>query len=168
MTKKIIMTDATKRLLLYSLAGDISDMVISQTPNMDHTYAKAFACLSETCYDIIRRSGIYATESMLKKIRASVDYLYKNKETFDVVEVLSIIHLGCSDIIAKTINKNADKAPLILPDHMLKRATAKCTAEIAIVELVLWIIKLYDPDYLEQDKYKNSYNRYLEWISVNS
>lgn len=136
------MTPVNKKLCLCDLATGLARIILKQ-PNLDLMfYTHASELLTSGSYTI-KNSHIKLSNSKIKYVKEKLKYLYDENVEFDILEALSILFLSLSDLFVYSNNTE-----WVTP----------------LYDSTLELIKLYDPNLIEHDKYNVAINSYLNWM----
>ena len=132
-----------RTLLLLSLADGIGKMLIEQgeTPEIKWRALK----MQESASRILVTQKTKITKPGMRLIRSKIDAFCKDKHQFDLVEALSFLILGISDLM---VYKRSN-GPLYTP--LLKR--------------IVWFTKLFDTKLDEEETHTRAMGRYEQWIA---
>lgn len=136
------MNPSLKKLCIFSLAASIGGMLVDQAAK-DSIKWRAEK-LREAGQAAIDHAHIKIDTNAMKRVEKKIDQVCKNKEYYDVAEMLSFLILGIQDL-----------------NHYCKFLESLITLEAR----ALWFLKIFDPKLDQEDVHTEALRRYEEWIS---
>ena len=135
------MTPSLKKLCILGLATGIGNMLRTQSD--DNKVIWRAVKLSEAGQQAIDSLPVKIDKSTIRRVTRKIDQVCKDKDIFDVAEMLSFLLLGLFDL--QHYCKNNKHLDLVQ-----KRA--------------LWFVKLFDPKLDNEEIHAEALRRYEEWV----